>query len=138
MKKGNLLHICKVLYYLFILLFLVLALLAYLMKIDTRISVKGYVKSIYGKQVIEILILEQTENTLNINQTVLLENESYQVEGTIIAKDIIDIGLAEGLVERYEIQINSISNPLQSNCYYEFQLIAGQKNSILSYILKNL
>lgn len=137
-KKINLLKLCDKMYLFFLVLFFIFLVMASFIRIDERESVRGIINYEDEKKIVTICMLESEDNKTETGQKVVLLSEIGELEGVIYQIEKADIGLSDGNIIKYKIEITSKECLLEENIYYDFQLYNMKSRPLIYYLYSNI
>lgn len=97
-------------------------------------TVRGTFNCEGEKRIITICVIEDKDNQFEIGNKIVLMSENDELEGIIDTIENVDMGLLEGKIIKYKIEITSGKCLFKENAYYDFQLYSTKKKPILYYL----
>ena len=136
-KKINLIKICNKMYVTFVVLLMFFIIMTSFIKINIGESVRGNIKYEDGKKIVTICILNENNNEIDKGDSIVLVSKNRKLIGMVKAIEKIDMGLMDGEIIKYSIEITSDDNSFDENVYYDFQLYSTKKRPIIYYLYQN-
>lgn len=134
MKKINMLRVAIYIFWTSFIFIIAFCVLSYFVKINQSISVNGFFHQNNNNTVYTFNVLDSNSGIINVGgKVVLVDHESkFSVEGEILNKDMIDMGLAEGEIAQYKVQILGSMPAYEDRKYYKCSVYTEKKNKLLS------